>query len=87
MRADTTSATAFDDRVDDGAALAGVGSSDEHPVLLSEGCGADGVFGIVVIYLNLAYFEIELQGRAIRLGHRRWLCLGCFRGGSRDGLC
>ena len=61
MRADATSATAFDDRVDDGAALAGVGSSDEHPVLLSEGCGADGVFGIVVIYLNLACFEIDFK--------------------------
>ena len=47
MRADASATTAFDDCVDDGAALPGVRSSDEHPVFLSDRRGADGVFGEV----------------------------------------
>ena len=43
---DAASATAFYDAVDDGAAVAGVSSADKEPVLLADGCGAHGVFGI-----------------------------------------
>ena len=38
-----------DDRVDDRGALAGVGVTDEQPVFLADGRGADGIFDEVVV--------------------------------------
>jgi hypothetical protein len=43
---------ALDDGVEDGSALAGVGGSNEQPVLFAKGCGADGVFHQVVVDLD-----------------------------------
>jgi len=40
----TATPTAFDDGVEDGAALAGPGVADEEPVFLADGGGANGVF-------------------------------------------
>jgi len=45
---------AFDDGVDDGAAVARLGFTDEEPVLLADGGGPDGVFVEVVIDLQSA---------------------------------
>ena len=44
-------AAAFDDRVEDGSALAGSGFADEEPVLFPDGGGTDGVFDQVVVGL------------------------------------
>jgi len=47
--------------VNDGAAPAGVLATDEHPVLVAELGGADGVFGEIVIKLDLAVEEAGLK--------------------------
>jgi len=47
---DLSAAAGFDDRVDQGAAVAGIGIADEEPVLLADGGGANGVFNEVVVY-------------------------------------
>jgi hypothetical protein len=41
---DPPAAAAFDDRIEDGSALAGLGLADEEPILFADGRGADGVF-------------------------------------------
>ena len=41
---DATTAAAFDDGVQDGAAFASLSFADEQPILFAEGGGADGVF-------------------------------------------
>ena len=47
-----------------GAAPAGVLAADEHPILVAELGGADGVFGEIIVELNLAvdeaWFEMPL---------------------------
>lgn len=53
---------AFDDGVDDGAALAGFGVADEEPVFLAESGGANGVFHEVVVDLHAAIVHINFQG-------------------------
>jgi hypothetical protein len=40
----------FNDRVDDGAALAGIGIADEKPVFLAQCRWADGIFHKVIVY-------------------------------------
>jgi hypothetical protein len=61
VRVDAASAAAFDDAVNDGAAVADVGSSDEEPVLLADGRGAVSVFGEVVVDLDLAFCEVDFE--------------------------
>ena len=60
-RIDTAAATAFDDGVEDGAALASVGGTDEQPVLFAQGGGPDGVFDQVVVNLEATVVEINAQ--------------------------
>jgi hypothetical protein len=50
---------AFDDGVENGATLAGVGLADEQPVLFSEGGGADGIFHQVLVDLDAAIAEVD----------------------------
>jgi len=54
-------ATAFDDRVDDGAALSGVGVADKKPVLLPKSGWADRILNEVCVDLDAGLFEINLQ--------------------------
>ena len=58
---DAASATAFYDAVDDGAAVAGVSSADKEPVLLADGCGAHGVFGMIVINFYAAFGKVDFE--------------------------
>jgi len=58
---DSVTATALDDRVDDGAALSGVGATEKQPVLLSKSGGADGILNEVSVDLYAGLFEINLQ--------------------------
>lgn len=56
-----TMAASFDDRLQDRAALASFGLTDEQTVLLADSCGTDGVLGAVVVDLNAAVFDVDLQ--------------------------
>ena len=56
-RVATVAADLLDEGVDDGAAPASVLAADEHPVLVAELGGPDGVFGKVVVELDLAVHE------------------------------
>ena len=47
--------------VEDRAAPAGVFAADEHPVLVPELGGADGIFGEVVVELDLSVEETRLE--------------------------
>jgi hypothetical protein len=49
----------FDDRIEDGGALACLHITKEEPVLFSDGRGADRVFDEVVVDLNPAIAEID----------------------------
>jgi hypothetical protein len=44
----------LDEGVEDCAAPAGVFAADEHPVLVPKFGGADGIFGEVVVELDLS---------------------------------
>src|SRR5580658_520277 len=54
---DASAAAGLDNGVDDCSALTGSGFSDEEPVLLADGGGANGVFDQVVIDLQPAIFQ------------------------------
>ena len=53
VRIDPAATAAFDDGVEDGAALAGIGFAEEEPVLFSDGSGPDRVFDQVVVDLAI----------------------------------
>lgn len=57
----TLAAGAFDEGVDDGAALAGGLTTHEEPVLFADGGGADSVFDPVVVDLKAAVFNVGAQ--------------------------
>src|ERR1043165_4964504 len=61
-----TTTAAFDHGVKNSAAFAGLGFSDEEPVLLSNGGGTNGVFHEVVVDLNAAIFDEHFQHRPLR---------------------
>ena len=54
-----------DEGVDDRGALAGVGVTDEQPIFLTDGRGADGVFDEVVVEPGLAVLEVGGQRRPV----------------------
>src|SRR5690606_15444898 len=54
MRVDVVTPAGGDDRVKNGRTVARLGMSDEEPVFLSDGGGADGVFDQVIVYLGPA---------------------------------
>ncbi len=56
---DATAATGFDDREQDGAALACLSLADEQPVLLADRRWPDGVLDGVVVDLDATVFEIH----------------------------
>lgn len=58
---DSVAADLLDEGVDDRAAPAGVLCADEHPVLVAEFGGTDGVFGEVVVELDLAVEEAGFE--------------------------
>jgi hypothetical protein len=60
-RVDAVAAAALHDGVEDGCALARLGGSNEQPVLLADGGGADGVFHKVVVDLDAAIGEEAFQ--------------------------
>ena len=60
---DATTAAAFDDGVQDGAAFASLSFADEQPILFAEGGGADGVFHQVLIDLNASVVEVHPEKR------------------------
>jgi hypothetical protein len=61
----SVAADLLDEGVDDGAAPAGVFAADEHPVLVAELSGVDGVFGEVVVELDLAVDEAGFEVRQL----------------------
>ena len=63
-RIDTPTSAGFDDRVEDGAALAGGSLAKEEPILFTDRGGADRVFDQVVVYaLPKASSESGFQSR------------------------
>ena len=58
---DATAAATLDNSVKDGAALAGIGITEEPPVLFSKSGWPIGVFHEVIIDLNSAIFEIDAK--------------------------
>ena len=59
---DAAAAATDQKRVEDGAAPAGIGMSDEEPALAADGGGTDGVFDEVVVDFETAVCEISGQG-------------------------
>ncbi len=57
----SVAADLLDEGVDDGAAPAGVRAADEHPVLVAEFGGADGVFRQVVVEFDPAVQEAGFE--------------------------
>jgi len=51
----------LDDGVDDRAALARVGISDEEPILFAQGCRPDRIFNLVVVQLHPTVAQVHLQ--------------------------
>ena len=72
----------LDEGVDDGAAPAGVGRSNEHPVFHSELAGTDGVLGIVVVPLDAPVGEARLEVSPLLTGIRQGLAQGAL---GQDG--
>lgn len=60
-RFDAVAQARDDDRVEDGAALAGVGMADEQPVLPADGGGTHGVFDQVVVEPGLAVLDVARE--------------------------
>ena len=60
-RVKTATAAVFNDGINDGAALTGIGITDEEPVLFSDGRGTNGVFYEVVVQLHAAIIQINFQ--------------------------
>src|SRR5215212_10287115 len=58
---DVASSAAEQKRVEDSAAPARVGMSDEEPALTADGGGADRVFDQVVVDFETAVFEVSGQ--------------------------
>ena len=56
-RVRSVAAHLLDEGVNDRAAPAGVLTADEHPILVTELGGADGVFGEIIVELDLAVHE------------------------------
>jgi hypothetical protein len=54
MRIDTASVATFDNRVDHGAALSGLGVSEKRPVLLAESCRSNRIFHTIVVDFDTA---------------------------------
>lgn len=58
---DAQAPAVFQDGVEDGAALAGIGVAEEQPVLLSQGGGADGILDEVVVDLQPPVIAVAEQ--------------------------
>lgn len=56
---DVSAAAAFDDGVDDRAALAGTCFADEEPVFLAEGGRADGILHEVIVDLDASVPQVN----------------------------
>ena len=65
---DVSAAAAFDDSVDDRAALAGTGFADEEPVFLSNGGGANGIFHEVIVDLDAAVLQVNFERTPLAQG-------------------
>ncbi len=63
VRIESATAAAFDDGVEDGRAFAGLGFTDEQPVLFAQGGGANGVFHEVLIDLDASVVEVNAELR------------------------
>ncbi len=63
----------LDEGVEDRAAPAGVLAADEHPVLVSKFGGTDGIFGEVVVELDLSVEETRLEVWPLAYGIRERL--------------
>jgi hypothetical protein len=61
VRIEAAPPAAFEDGVDDGAALASLGVADKELVFLADGRGANGVFHQVVVDLHPAIRQINRQ--------------------------
>jgi transposase InsO family protein len=64
-RIKTAPAAVLNDRINDGATLAGMGIANEKPVFLADGGGPDGIFHQVVVDLDSAIFQKDLQRRPL----------------------
>ena len=60
---ESTTAAAFDDGVEDGAAFSGLGFADEQPILFPKGGGADRVFDQVLVDFDAPIFEVNAKER------------------------
>ena len=49
---DSTTAAAFDDGVQDGAAFSGLGFADKLPIFFAKSRWPDGIFHKILIYLD-----------------------------------
>jgi len=69
IRVEAATTAAFEDGVEDGAVLADLGITDEEPVLLAQGGGANGVFDQIVIDLHPAVAQVRAnlaEGTGVR---------------------
>ena len=65
---DLPAAARFDDGVNQGAAVAGIGFPDEEPVLLADGRWTNGVFDQVVVDFQETIVEERQQGVPLTKG-------------------
>lgn len=55
------SLTGYDDRVEDGRALAGIGMADKQPVLLADGRRSDGILDQIIVEARFAVAQVRSQ--------------------------
>ena len=65
---DALASAVFDDRVEDGSALARIDVAHEEPVLLSNGSGTDGVFDEVVVDLHAPVLQEHAKAAPLTQG-------------------
>ena len=68
MRIDAASAATFDNRVDHGAALSGLGVSKKQPVLLADSRRPNGIFHSIVVDFDAAIADIFDERLPVREG-------------------
>ncbi|MEI6892472.1 MAG: hypothetical protein V5783_09905 [Pontiella sp.] len=61
-------ATGFDEAVDDGAGLPGVGAAKEQEVFFTDGGGPNGIFNEVIVDLQFSMLEIQVEFGPVFLG-------------------
>ena len=81
-RVEVAAAAVFDEGVDDGAALSGIGIADEEPIFLADGRGTDGIFHEVIVELHAAIRPDTLPTSATGPAHNQWPAPTSFAAGG-----